>query len=140
MRAYPIDSPQAAARLLAMALVADGHFAMTELKALDRLDAPKQLGMSPEEMSAVIDTFCEELQASQRSHWGGSAQLDSDIRDHLLDEVRNPRLRAEVRRLCEAIVLADGHLADGEVAVMDAMALAWRESAACSPAGRLAPH
>lgn len=130
MRAYPLNSPQAATRLLAMALVADGHFAMSELKALDRLATPLRLGISPAEMAAVIDTFCEELQATQRSSWGGSAHLDPEIRDHLLDEVRDPVLRAEVRLLCEAIVLADGHLAEGEVKVLDAMAFAWCETSA----------
>ena len=39
-------------------------------------------------------------------------------------------LRAEVRLLCEAIVLADGHLAEGEVKVLDAMAFAWCETSA----------
>ena len=45
MRPYPIDSPQAATRLLAMALVADGHYAPCELRTLDRLDASRRLGL-----------------------------------------------------------------------------------------------
>jgi hypothetical protein len=126
MRAYPIDSPQAAARLLAMALVADGHYAPCELKTLDRLDASRRLGLSPQGMKTVIDTFCEELMHAQRGVWRGSADLEPALRQRLLNEVRNPRLQAEVRRLCEAIVTSDGHLADGEVELLDAMAMAWR--------------
>jgi hypothetical protein len=126
MRAYPIDSPQAATRLLAMALVADGHYAPCELRTLDRLDASGQLGLSPQGMKSVIDTFCEELMHAQRGVWQGSGGLEPELRERLLNEVRNPRVQAQVRRLCEAIVMADGHLADGEVELMDAMALAWR--------------
>ena len=32
MRSYPINSPEAAARIVAMALVADGHYAFVGLK------------------------------------------------------------------------------------------------------------
>jgi hypothetical protein len=126
MRAYPIDSPQAATRLLAMALVADGHYAPCELRTLDRLDASRRLGLSPQGMKTVIDTFCEELMHAQRGVWRGSADLEPALRERLLNEVRNPRVQAEVRRLCEAIVTADGHLADGEVELLDAMTMAWR--------------
>ena len=126
MRADPIDSPQAATRLLAMALVADGHYAPCELRTLDRLDASRRLGLSPQGMKMVIDTFCEDLMHAQRGAWCGTAGLEPDQRARLLNEVRNPRIQAEVRRLCEAIVTADGHLADGEVELLDAMALAWR--------------
>ncbi|QCB47474.1 TerB family tellurite resistance protein [Hydrogenophaga sp. PAMC20947] len=126
MRAYPIDSPQAATRLLAMALVADGHYAPSELKALDRLGASERLGLSPLGMKSVIDTYCQELMQIQHGDGQGLASMPAELRNRLLGEVRNPRLRDEVRQLCEAIVLADGHLADSEVAVLDAMADAWR--------------
>ncbi|MFM2118860.1 MAG: hypothetical protein RL722_328, partial [Pseudomonadota bacterium] len=36
MRHYPRNSPQAAARLVALTLVADGHLAPAELEALAR--------------------------------------------------------------------------------------------------------
>ena len=126
MRAYPIDSPQAATRLLAMALVADGHYAPSELKTLDRLNACERLGLSPQGMKSVIDTFCQELMTAQQGNWQGSAGMPPELRQRLLGEVRNPRLREKVRQLCEAIVLADGHLADSEVEVLEAMADAWR--------------
>ncbi len=127
MRAYPIDSPQAAGRLLAMVLVADGHYAPSELKTLDRLGACERLGLSPQGMKAVIDTFCQELMTAQQGQWQGSAGMPPGLRQRLLGEVRNPRLREKVRLLCEAIVLADGHLADSEVEVLEAMADAWRQ-------------
>jgi uncharacterized tellurite resistance protein B-like protein len=125
MRSYHINSPEAASRLVAMALVADGHYSMSEIKTLDRLGAASSLGLAPEAMKAVIDGFCEDLLLAAQGEWLGSSQIDATTRRQLLAEVSDPTLGAEVRRLCEAVMLADGHLADGEVELMDALARAW---------------
>lgn len=125
MRSYPTDSPEAAARLLAMALVVDGHYAMSEIKALDRLDAASRIGIAPEAMKAVIDGFCEDLVLATHGEWLGSSQIDEATRQQLFGEVRDPVLGAEVRRLCEAVMLADGHVVDAETELLDAMARAW---------------
>jgi uncharacterized tellurite resistance protein B-like protein len=125
MRSYPIDSPEAATRLLAMALLADGHCSITELKALDRLGAPARLGLGPECFKAVIDHFCEDLLLATHGEWLGSAAIDSATRRGLFAEVQSPALGAEVRTLCEAVMLSDGHLAEGEVALFDELAKAW---------------
>ena len=45
MRSYPRNSPQAAARIVALAMLADGDLTRTELDALDQLDAHEQLGL-----------------------------------------------------------------------------------------------
>ena len=37
MRSYPIDSPQAAARIVALTVVADGDIGEAEIEWLDRL-------------------------------------------------------------------------------------------------------
>jgi uncharacterized tellurite resistance protein B-like protein len=127
MRPYSLNSPHAAARLLAMALVADGNYSFTELRALDRLKASGQLGLSPEALKDVIEGFCEDLLAAAGGTWTGSACMDEAAREQLLAEVRDPELRARVVRLCQAIVQADGHEADGEAALLDAFTRAWRQ-------------
>ncbi len=127
MRSYPTDSPEAAARLLAMALVADGNYSLTELRALDRLQASRQLGLAPDALKEVIDTFCEDLLLAAQGEWTGSARMDETTRQQLLDEVRDPTLRARTVALCKAIVQADGHEADGEAALLDAFTRAWRQ-------------
>ncbi|MGE0098225.1 MAG: TerB family tellurite resistance protein [Hydrogenophaga sp.] len=133
MRSYPTDSPHAAARLLAMALVADGNYSFTELRALDRLQASQQLGLPPEAFKEVIETFCTDLLEAAQGEWTGSARMDEGTRQQLLDEVRDPALRARMVGLCQAVVLADGHEADGEAALLDALTRAWRDQ----PAGAL---
>lgn len=126
MRTYAANSPQAAARLLAMALVADGNYALGEIRALDRLDAARQLGLAPEDLKAVIDAFCEDLLTGAHGEWLGSAQLDAATRRSLLAEVTDPALRATIVVLCEAVVAADGHVAEGETALLDAITREWR--------------
>ena len=126
MRTYPTNSPQAATRLLAMALVADGNYSMTEIRALDRLEAPRRLGLPADEIKSVIDDFCQDLLNAAQGDWGGSAQLDDTTRQALMNEVQDPALRLQIMELCEAVALADGHLAEGEAHMLDALLKAWR--------------
>ncbi|WP_291066931.1 TerB family tellurite resistance protein [Hydrogenophaga sp.] len=133
MRVYPVDSPQAAARLLAVLLVADSHYSMSELKALNRLEASQQLGLGPDEMKELIDDFCEDLLSAHHGEWSGSSRLDPDTRNTLMAQVQEPALRRKILALCEALALADGHLADGEAAMLDTLASAWRAPSDSQP-------
>lgn len=125
MQSYPTNSPQAAARVLAMALVADGHYSMTELKAVDRLEIPRQLGLSPEDFKSILDTFCQDLLATADGQW--CAGVPAEVRQQLLAEVQDPELRARLRQQCEAIMQADGHWSDGETELLDALAGSWKQ-------------
>ena len=134
MRTYATNSPQAATRLLAMVLVADSNYCMSEIRALDRLEASRRLGLAADEIKAVLDQFCEDLLTAAHGEWTGSARMDETTRQHLLDEVQDPALRALVVDLCQAIVQADGHEADGEAALLDALTRAWRATPAAAGA------
>lgn len=127
MRPYSLNSPEAAARLLAMVLVADGRYSMAEIKALDRHDAPTQLGLSPSAMQTVINDFCTDLLADAGGEWTSSTRLADTTRQRLIAEVQDPELQERVWHLCEAIARADGHLADGEVDMLDTLAFSWRQ-------------
>lgn len=125
MRTYPLNSPQAAARVLAMALLADGHYSMTEIQALDRLKAVKRLGLGAAEFKEVIDAFCHDLLTAHRGPWTGSGLLDAAVRAKLVAEITSPYLQTEVMDLCAEVIKADGHLADGELAMIDSLSGAW---------------
>ena len=125
MRTYTPNSPEAAARVVTMALLADGHLSMTEVQAIDRLKVSRRLGMEPSQFTAVLEGFCNDLVVSQRGPWTGSSQLDAHIRSQLVGEITQPHLQTEVMSLCAAIVKADGHLADDEVHMLDMLAGAW---------------
>ena len=67
----------------------------------------------------------EMLLLASHGEWMGSAAIDSATRRRLFAEVQDPALGAEVRALCEAVMLCDSHLADGETELLDDMARAW---------------
>jgi uncharacterized tellurite resistance protein B-like protein len=129
MRTYAPNSPEAATRLLAMALIADGHCSMSEIRTLDRLGAPDALGLTAEQAKQVIDDFCADLLLGAQGDWAASTQIDAGTRRQLMAEVSDPVLGSKVRHLCEAIMLSDGHLADGEIELLDALAATWPRAA-----------
>lgn len=124
MKAYPVNSPEAAARVLAMAMLADGQYSMTEIRALDRQQAPERLGLNPEAFKAVVDGFCQDLLLAGGGQWTGT--VDPAIRDQLMGEITDRGLQDLILLQCETLMLADGHLADDEVDLLDALSAAWR--------------
>ena len=127
MRSYPRNSPQAATRILALAMLADGHQCESELALLERLEVHAQLGLSRAELHAVVHTFCEDLMVfSAGMCWANLSQLKPDPLRQLLGEVDDPALQARVMALCMSIVEADRHLADNELLVLAAAFVQWR--------------
>jgi len=125
MRTYPTDSPQAAARLVALSLVADGHVSASELAVLDRVGACDQLGIDRQQMHTVLQDFCEDLLNGHQPTWSDACQIDARTLSLLMAEVESPELRKAVLRLCVAVVEADGHVADGEALVLVSAVEQW---------------
>jgi hypothetical protein len=61
LRVYPANSPRAKARLIALALLADGRLADGELDALDRNGAFVRLGIARDLFFEVLADFCADL-------------------------------------------------------------------------------
>lgn len=114
MRNHPVNSPQAAARILALALLADGHLGKSEIDVLDRLNAHGQLGLSRSDLHAVIHGFCEDLLASGGLSWADACRVDPGTLASLLDEITDPALRLRVLQLCVQVVEADRHVSEDE--------------------------
>lgn len=129
MRTYPGNSPEAAARILAIALVADGHYSLVELQALDTLAASQRLGLPAQALKEVIADFCRDLLQMAGGEWTGSHRMDAACRLRLLNEVTDPDLRQLIVELAQAVVEADGHLTDGEAQLMDTLSRLWRQPA-----------
>ena len=125
MRSYPTNSPKAAARIVALTLVADGHVDSVELDALERAGAHEQLGLTRGEMHAVLQDFCEDLLQSQSSHWAGTCQIDPGTLNQLMAEVEDVAMRKTVLRLCVAVAEADSHVADAESIVLISAVEQW---------------
>lgn len=125
MRHHPRNSPAAAARLVALALIADGHVCRSELAALRQAGAETALGLAPGELGEVLQGLCEDLLLAQ--HAGPmAARLDEALVAALATDVDDPRLQAAVLRAVDAATRADGHLLASEAGVAEALARAWR--------------
>lgn len=140
MRTYPNNSPQAAARIVALAMLADGHLCKTELDALDCVDVHTQLGLPPAELHAIVHALCEDLLSTSHGSWEAACRVDSGTLTALLSEIDDPALRVKVLRLCLTVIAADEHLADGETLILTALVEHWGLHRETTPPQRLQPH
>ncbi len=125
MRTYRINSPQAAARIVGLAMLADGHMCKTELDVLDRLGIHHQLGLHAAELHVVVHALCEDLLAAAHLTWADACRVDPRTLAEMMAEVDDPELRLAVLNLCVAVVEADGHVAEGESIVLGAAVEHW---------------
>ena len=130
MRTYPCNSPEAAARLVALVLIADGHVCRSEIEALGHCGAEHELGLAPDAMPRIVQTLCEDLLLGADASGSLVANLDDSALASLMAEVTDPLLRAKVVRLATAVANADRHLADGEALVLAAASRHWRAAEA----------
>ena len=125
MRSYPTNSPQAAARIVALTMMADGHLAKSELDVIERQGAHEQLGLDLETMQSVLHGFCEDLLHSAHLTWSDACRIDPRTLAQLMAEVDDPALRMKVLQLCLKVVQADDHVAEGETIVLGAAVEHW---------------
>ena len=125
MRSYPTNSPQAAARILALTVVADGDIGDAELQWLDRLAVHERLGLARHELLALLDTFCEDLLSSDQLKWADACPVDERTLADLMGEIQDPALRLKLLRLCVELVEVDAQVDDGESFVLVAAVEHW---------------
>ncbi|MDR5838101.1 TerB family tellurite resistance protein [Caballeronia sp. LZ034LL] len=125
MRHYPSDSPRAAARIVVMSLIADGHISGKEVEALERRGFYRRLGLHAGELHEVVREVCEDLTRSSYLTWDEACWVEAGVVEALAKEVRDERIRREVLALCQTAVVADGHITWTEAVVLDAVKRAW---------------
>ena len=125
MRNYQQNSPQAAARIVALSLLADGHLDAAELAVLHRLRAHEQLGLSADDLHGVVQSLCEDLLSGAEVTWADACTIDPYLQSQILAEVTDPALQAKVLALCVAVVEADAHVSEGESIVLSQAVEHW---------------
>lgn len=125
MRSYPTNSPQAAARILALTVVADGDIGDAELQWLDRLAVHERLGLARHDLHALMDTFCEDLLSSGQLKWADACPVDERTLADLMGEIQDPALRLTLMRLCVELAEVDARVDDGESFVLVAAVEHW---------------
>lgn len=125
MRSYPTDSPQAAGRILALMLIADGNVCTSEISALTQQGAEPRLGLAEGSLGVLLRDLCEDLMMGGYQGGALSGYLDEDSLRGMMREVTSPPLQAEVIRLAHAAAGSDAHLAEGEAFILDAARRLW---------------
>jgi len=125
MRSYPHNGPEAAARIVALVLISDGHVCKSEFDILKQLGAERELGLEPLLLPHIVQTLCEELLLGGCATGSLLASVDDSTLASLMAEVSDPVLQRTVLRLSLAAARADGHLADGEAVVLEAARHHW---------------
>ena len=87
MRHYPSDSPQAMARLVVLALLADGIIDTSELDQLDDKRTIASLGLDSGSFDDVFYGFCADMLRSGQRMTAERLDLDDDAIDRMLDEI-----------------------------------------------------
>lgn len=125
MRAYLRNSPQAAARVVVLTVLADGHLGHQEIDALQRIDVAQRLDLSPEQFMGVLQAVCDDLMATSHRHWSGIQNLPRTDLKQMLDEIDDVGLRLMVLEICAALCECDQHVADAEYEMLCTLADHW---------------
>ncbi|MBL8458780.1 TerB family tellurite resistance protein [Zoogloea sp.] len=144
MRQYPSNSPQAAARVLALALMADGAIDAAELSILHRRDLLARLGLDEADFDRVMQECCDDLLLSGVWTSSGQLALGEETVGAVLAEVQDSALRRCLLRAVLDIVNASGSLEGGEAVLVSRALKDWeltlREVADSTPASARQPH
>jgi hypothetical protein len=125
LRAYAPDSPRAKARLIVLALLADGRLDERELETLDRRGVFAALGITREDFVQVLYDFCGDV-AERLPVGTGSYRLSPAALAGLFDEVTDAAGRDTLLKLIFAVISSDGQLSDAEENVYWSAIDAWK--------------
>ena len=125
LREYPVDSPQAAARILVLALLADGSIDWSELAVLARRGTLQRLGISEAAFDDVIHALCADMLVDSANASAGYLVLGRKVLCRILGDIGDPVLQRKLLRAVLDIVHADGELAGGEAVLLSVAAECW---------------
>ena len=120
---YPRNSPQASARIVALALISNGEIKPSELAELEAVHAHELLGLTRLEWHDVVHELCAELLWSATP--GTDCLIDSRMIERMLAAVDDVTLQRLVLRLCAAVINADRQVDEGESIVLQAAINQW---------------
>lgn len=113
LRAYASNSPRAQARLVVLALLADGRLDEREIDALDRRGILADLGIARSAFVEVLSDFCSDV-AGQLPVSGDGYQITPKALGGMLDEVSDRTVSEKLLRHMLAVTKSDGHLSEAE--------------------------
>ncbi|MBK9348435.1 MAG: TerB family tellurite resistance protein [Burkholderiales bacterium] len=136
MRSYPRNSPEAAARILALVLISDGHVSRSELETLQQLDGVRHLGLDSQKFPAIVQTLCEDLLMEGFDGRSILSRVGEGLMASLMAEVNDVEQQAQVLRLAQLVVHADQHVSEGEKAMIEAISGIWKTISVAAAAAK----
>ena len=124
LRNYPANSPHAGARLIALALLADGRIDSQELEDLSRRRAYSRLGLSRDDFFQVLCDFCNDL--SSTPNRGDDYLITPAMLEAMFAEITEPAQRQALLRQILEVIRSDGRLAAGEARLFWNAVDAWK--------------
>ena len=112
LRPYPVDSARAKARLLVLAMIADGKIAAEELNGLMQRDAFAELGITRNDFLEVLYEFGADLAGLPAS--GVEVLIEPRVVESLLAEISDENGKLTMLRLIFDVIRSDGELAPAE--------------------------
>ncbi len=125
MREYSKDKPEAVARILILALLADGTVNRSETWFLERKGVIRRIGLEDEQFDQLFYAFCEDMLSTAKRLSSGQLELDAKNINRLLQEIRDPTLQKETFRTMLDILNADRCLTAGEAALIVQVIQQW---------------
>ena len=98
------------------------------------------LGLSDDDFSRVVQTLCEDQLLPASGGRPVHSVIAGTAIDSMLAEVDDPTLQRTVMHLAMAASLADRHLADGEIDLMQMLFQRWQPNRPSASALKLKPH
>jgi len=115
----------AAARAIALAMMADASLHPRELDALDSVNVYSELGVTRDQFVGIAAECFADAMTDMRDR-DRATLIDDVLVDRILGDVEDPGHRALAYRACVALLPADGRLNPGELAVLQRMLDRWQ--------------
>ncbi|WP_162860586.1 TerB family tellurite resistance protein [Pseudothauera hydrothermalis] len=112
MRSYANDPARAAARVIALAMLADGAPDRAEIDLIQRRGAAARLGVDAKLFDEVMQALCEDLAQSVAWFDGVRSEFSDELIDALIDEAGDKP--HELLGVLLRLVAADGRISEGE--------------------------
>lgn len=125
MRHYAKNSPQAAARFLVLAALADGDLTRIELGSLETFSALHELGVDATLLNNVLAEFCDDVERFQLIDTADNFQLKPALLAQLLAEIDDHDLQRTLGRAALRVIGADSKVHRGETVLICAALDAW---------------
>ncbi|VXB42746.1 TerB family tellurite resistance protein [Massilia sp. 9I] len=93
MHAYPANSPEAVSRILALAMIVDGHVSPSEVQAMHRAAFLEQVKVDDDTFDRTLRELCEDLLDAAANRRAGVVEIDPALLDALLLDIRDPLLQ-----------------------------------------------